>query len=120
VFELAYPELALLRFAVEEADFVAADPFIGQATFPIDCLRTGERGAGCWVQTGPRRRLPRGAAAQRDVGGAGAECAARAPGRAAPGDSGARRGLSAGAALQQLVRRPFGRGSGGGARGEDA
>uniref|UniRef100_A0A915I3K7 Phosphoinositide phospholipase C n=1 Tax=Romanomermis culicivorax TaxID=13658 RepID=A0A915I3K7_ROMCU len=43
VFEIAYPELALVRFNVEEGDFVKTDPFIGQCVFPVECLRTGYR-----------------------------------------------------------------------------
>lgn len=34
-----------MRFVVEDGDFVGAktDPFIGQAVFPIDCIRPGFR-----------------------------------------------------------------------------
>uniref|UniRef100_A0A914Y8R9 Phosphoinositide phospholipase C n=1 Tax=Panagrolaimus superbus TaxID=310955 RepID=A0A914Y8R9_9BILA len=44
-FEILCPEMALLRFHVEDGDYVGAkmDPFIGQAIFPIDCLRGGYR-----------------------------------------------------------------------------
>uniref|UniRef100_A0A0N5C908 Phosphoinositide phospholipase C n=1 Tax=Strongyloides papillosus TaxID=174720 RepID=A0A0N5C908_STREA len=44
-FKIYCPELALLRFLVEDGDFVGpkADPFIGQAVFPVDCLRVGYR-----------------------------------------------------------------------------
>lgn len=37
--------MALLRFSVEDGDFVGpkSDPFIGQAVFPVDCLRNGFR-----------------------------------------------------------------------------
>uniref|UniRef100_A0A0N4X9Z1 Phosphoinositide phospholipase C n=1 Tax=Haemonchus placei TaxID=6290 RepID=A0A0N4X9Z1_HAEPC len=43
VFEVTCPEMALLRFSVEDGDFVGpkTDPFIGQAVFPLDCIRTG-------------------------------------------------------------------------------
>ncbi|XGW10711.1 hypothetical protein V3C99_012318, partial [Haemonchus contortus] len=45
VFEVTCPEMALLRFSVEDGDFVGpkTDPFIGQAVFPLDCIRTGFR-----------------------------------------------------------------------------
>ncbi|MFH4973935.1 hypothetical protein AB6A40_000644 [Gnathostoma spinigerum] len=44
-FDIHCPEAALLRFSVEDGDFVGpkTDPFIGQAVFPIDCIRTGYR-----------------------------------------------------------------------------
>uniref|UniRef100_A0AC35U4T9 Phosphoinositide phospholipase C n=1 Tax=Rhabditophanes sp. KR3021 TaxID=114890 RepID=A0AC35U4T9_9BILA len=44
-FNIHCPEMALLRFLVEDGDFVGpkADPFIGQAVFPVDCLRMGYR-----------------------------------------------------------------------------
>ncbi|CAI4232720.1 unnamed protein product [Auanema sp. JU1783] len=44
-FEIHCPELALLRFYVEDGDFVGpkTDPFIGQAVFPVDSLRCGFR-----------------------------------------------------------------------------
>uniref|UniRef100_A0A915D160 Phosphoinositide phospholipase C n=1 Tax=Ditylenchus dipsaci TaxID=166011 RepID=A0A915D160_9BILA len=45
VFNIFRPEVALLRFSVEDGDFVGpkADPFIGQAVFPLDCIRNGFR-----------------------------------------------------------------------------
>ncbi|XP_026743382.1 1-phosphatidylinositol 4,5-bisphosphate phosphodiesterase gamma-1 [Trichoplusia ni] len=42
-FELANPELALIRFLVQDEDMFADRNFIGQATFPVKCLRTGYR-----------------------------------------------------------------------------
>uniref|UniRef100_A0A915ARG5 Phosphoinositide phospholipase C n=1 Tax=Parascaris univalens TaxID=6257 RepID=A0A915ARG5_PARUN len=44
-FNVHCPELALLRFYVEDGDFVGpkTDPFIGQAVYPLDCIRTGFR-----------------------------------------------------------------------------
>lgn len=44
-FVVHFPEAALVRFHVEDGDFVgpSADPFIGQAVFPVDCLRSGEK-----------------------------------------------------------------------------
>lgn len=39
-FSIHCPEAALLRFNVEDGDFVT-DPFIGQAVYPLDCIRTG-------------------------------------------------------------------------------
>uniref|UniRef100_A0A158R5P8 Phosphoinositide phospholipase C n=1 Tax=Syphacia muris TaxID=451379 RepID=A0A158R5P8_9BILA len=41
-FPIRCPEVALLRFNVEDGDFVT-DPFIGQAVFPVDCIRSGFR-----------------------------------------------------------------------------
>ncbi|EYC28492.1 hypothetical protein Y032_0007g3253 [Ancylostoma ceylanicum] len=45
VFDVTCPEVALLRFHVEDGDFVGpkTDPFIGQAVFPLDCIRCGFR-----------------------------------------------------------------------------
>ncbi|KHJ82793.1 C2 domain protein [Oesophagostomum dentatum] len=45
VFDIMCPEVALLRFHVEDGDFVGpkTDPFIGQAVFPLDCIRCGFR-----------------------------------------------------------------------------
>lgn len=42
-FELANPDLALIRFLVQDEDMFGDRNFIGQATFPIKCLRTGYR-----------------------------------------------------------------------------
>lgn len=44
-FPVHCPEIALLRFVVEDGDFVGpkTDPFIGQAVFPIDSIRQGYR-----------------------------------------------------------------------------
>ncbi|CAB3405559.1 unnamed protein product [Caenorhabditis bovis] len=44
-FEIMCPEVALLRFYVEDGDFVGpkTDPFIGQAVFPVDSIRCGFR-----------------------------------------------------------------------------
>ncbi|KAE9421402.1 hypothetical protein Angca_007319, partial [Angiostrongylus cantonensis] len=43
MFEVTCPEMALLRFYVEDGDFVGpkTDPFIGQAVFPLDSIRCG-------------------------------------------------------------------------------
>lgn len=41
-FSVHCPEVALIRFNVEDGDFVT-DPFIGQAIYPVDCIRTGFR-----------------------------------------------------------------------------
>ncbi|KAJ1349239.1 1-phosphatidylinositol 4,5-bisphosphate phosphodiesterase gamma plc-3 [Parelaphostrongylus tenuis] len=45
MFEVMCPEMALLRFYVEDGDFVGpkTDPFIGQAVFPLDSIRCGFR-----------------------------------------------------------------------------
>ena len=40
-FHVHLPELALLRFAVLDDDYIG-DEFIGQYTVPFDCLLTGE------------------------------------------------------------------------------
>ncbi|EGT51746.1 hypothetical protein CAEBREN_05222 [Caenorhabditis brenneri] len=44
-FEIQCPEVALIRFHVEDGDFVGpkTDPFIGQAVFPVDSIRCGFR-----------------------------------------------------------------------------
>ncbi|CAG9530654.1 unnamed protein product [Cercopithifilaria johnstoni] len=44
-FKVHCPEIALLRFYVEDGDFMGPkmDPFIGQAVYPLDCVRTGFR-----------------------------------------------------------------------------
>lgn len=44
-FHIERPELTLLRFAVEDGDFVGpkSDPFIGQAVFSMDSIRPGYR-----------------------------------------------------------------------------
>ncbi|CAD6198775.1 unnamed protein product [Caenorhabditis auriculariae] len=45
IFEVQCPEVAMLRFHVEDGDFVGpkTDPFIGQAVFPLDSIRCGFR-----------------------------------------------------------------------------
>ena len=44
-FRVQHPEMCLLRFHVEDGDFVGpkTDPFIGQSTLPLDCIRPGFR-----------------------------------------------------------------------------
>ncbi|XP_028039565.1 1-phosphatidylinositol 4,5-bisphosphate phosphodiesterase gamma-1 isoform X1 [Bombyx mandarina] len=42
-FEVANPELALIRFVVQDEDIFGEPNFIGQATFPLLCLRKGYR-----------------------------------------------------------------------------
>lgn len=42
-FEVANPHFALLRFVVQDEDMFAEPNFIGQATYPLLCLRTGYR-----------------------------------------------------------------------------
>ncbi|XP_037977873.1 1-phosphatidylinositol 4,5-bisphosphate phosphodiesterase gamma-1 isoform X2 [Plutella xylostella] len=42
-FEVANPELALIRFLVQDEDMFGDPNFIGQATYPLKCLRTGYR-----------------------------------------------------------------------------
>ncbi|KAJ8922161.1 hypothetical protein NQ315_004096 [Exocentrus adspersus] len=42
-FEVANPYFALLRFLVQDEDVFGEPNFIGQATYPITCLRTGYR-----------------------------------------------------------------------------
>uniref|UniRef100_A0A1I8AVM3 Phosphoinositide phospholipase C n=1 Tax=Steinernema glaseri TaxID=37863 RepID=A0A1I8AVM3_9BILA len=41
-FKVFCPEIALLRFHVQDGDFVS-EPFIGQAVYPLDCIRNGYR-----------------------------------------------------------------------------
>lgn len=42
-FEIANPYFAILRFVVQDEDMFGDSNFIGQATFPVRCLRTGYR-----------------------------------------------------------------------------
>lgn len=44
IFKVYCPEIALLRLYVEDGDFMGPkmDPFIGQAVYPLDCIRTGK------------------------------------------------------------------------------
>uniref|UniRef100_A0A914Q9V2 Phosphoinositide phospholipase C n=1 Tax=Panagrolaimus davidi TaxID=227884 RepID=A0A914Q9V2_9BILA len=42
-FKINCPEMALLRFIVEDGERTNVDPFIGQAVYPVDCLRGGYR-----------------------------------------------------------------------------
>ncbi|OWA51214.1 1-phosphatidylinositol 4,5-bisphosphate phosphodiesterase gamma-1 [Hypsibius exemplaris] len=43
VFGIKNPDLALIRFVVQDVDVWGDPSFLGQATFPIRCLRTGYR-----------------------------------------------------------------------------
>lgn len=48
-FEVAVPELALVRFVVEDYDASSKNDFIGQSTIPLNSLKQGEclsRGGG--------------------------------------------------------------------------
>ena len=40
-FQINLPELALVRFAVLDDDYIG-DEFIGQYTIPFECMQTGE------------------------------------------------------------------------------
>ncbi|KAL4717425.1 hypothetical protein ACJJTC_000574 [Scirpophaga incertulas] len=42
-FEVANPDIALIRFLVQDEDMFGDPNFIGQTTFPLKCLRTGYR-----------------------------------------------------------------------------
>jgi len=42
-FHLNLPDLALVRFVVQDDDFIG-DGFIGQYTIPLNCIQTGENG----------------------------------------------------------------------------
>jgi phosphatidylinositol phospholipase C gamma-1 len=42
-FPVANPDFALLRFLVQDEDVFGDPNFIGQATYPVTCLRTGYR-----------------------------------------------------------------------------
>lgn len=42
-FTVRNPHLALLRFEVQDEDMFGEPNFIGQATFPLNCIRTGYR-----------------------------------------------------------------------------
>ena len=41
VFDICCPDLALLRFIVYNEDMFGDPNFLGQGTYPINCLRTG-------------------------------------------------------------------------------
>ena len=40
-FDVLNPELAFLRFVVQDEDMFGDPNFLGQATFPLQCIRTG-------------------------------------------------------------------------------
>jgi hypothetical protein len=40
-FDITCPELALLRFLVQDEDVFGDPKFLGQATYPVTCLRSG-------------------------------------------------------------------------------
>lgn len=42
-FDITCPELALLRFLVQDEDVFGDPKFLGQATYPVTCLRSGYR-----------------------------------------------------------------------------
>ncbi len=42
-FDVVNPELALLRFVAQDEDVFGDPNFIGQAVFPVPCLKTGYR-----------------------------------------------------------------------------
>ena len=41
-FDIVCPELALIRFVVQDEDVFGDPNFLGQATFPVQCLRSGK------------------------------------------------------------------------------
>ncbi|XP_060063123.1 1-phosphatidylinositol 4,5-bisphosphate phosphodiesterase gamma-1-like [Ylistrum balloti] len=43
VFDLRCPELALIRFVVQDEDTFGEPNFLGQATFPVPCIKSGYR-----------------------------------------------------------------------------
>lgn len=42
VFDILCPELALIRFAVMDEDIFGDPNFLGQATYPVQCIKQGE------------------------------------------------------------------------------
>ena len=40
-FDIRCPELALIRFVVQDEDVFGDPDFLGQATYPVKCLRSG-------------------------------------------------------------------------------
>ena len=42
-FEIVNPDLALLRFVAQDEDVFGDPNFIGQAVFPVPCIKTGFR-----------------------------------------------------------------------------
>ena len=41
-FDIVCPALALIRFVVQDEDVFGDPNFLGQATFPVQCLRSGK------------------------------------------------------------------------------
>ena len=42
-FDIGNPDIALIRFAVYDEDYFGDPNFLGQATYPVSCLRVGYR-----------------------------------------------------------------------------
>jgi len=40
-FDILNPEVAMIRFVVQDEDVFGDPNFLGQATIPVKCLRTG-------------------------------------------------------------------------------
>lgn len=40
-FDILNPEVAMIRFVVQDEDVFGDPAFLGQATIPVKCLRTG-------------------------------------------------------------------------------
>ena len=41
-FDIVCPDVALIRFLVQDEDVFGDPNFLGQATFPVQCLRPGK------------------------------------------------------------------------------
>lgn len=55
-FEVVVPELALVRFVVEDYDASSKNDFIGQSTIPLNSLKQGKcpgEGTARWREAGP-------------------------------------------------------------------
>jgi Ca2+-dependent lipid-binding protein len=40
-FDICNPDVALIRFVIQDEDMFGDPNFLGQATYPVKCLRTG-------------------------------------------------------------------------------
>ena len=46
-FDIMNPDVALIRFLVQDEDMFGDPNFLGQATYPVKCLRTGTGAVEC-------------------------------------------------------------------------
>ena len=48
-FDVINPSVALLRFVVQDVDMFGDPNFLGQATFPLGCVRPGQQFRTLWL-----------------------------------------------------------------------